>query len=224
MDRRRTAARRPHRQPLDGGRTDAADWLPVADRHQQVSNRGRVEIWDVHGNSPRTKVGQNVYTSTEYPAEFVISMHNEMSYSHTWPSRLLFFCEQAPESGGATPVVDGQSWLASIDSKVRDAFAPGVRYVQNLHDGFGFGKSWQATFETEDPAEAEHFLHGTGAEWKWTRDGSLRISQIRPATTRHPVTGVGVWFNQADQFHVAGLGEHGATVRELLPEDELPSP
>src|SRR5688572_17781259 len=33
----------------------------------------------VHGNSPRTKVGQNVYTSTEYPPEYTISMHNEMS-------------------------------------------------------------------------------------------------------------------------------------------------
>src|ERR1700759_5511068 len=32
----------------------------------------------VHGNSPRTKVGKNVYTSTEYPPEFTISMHNEL--------------------------------------------------------------------------------------------------------------------------------------------------
>src|SRR5262249_1200157 len=46
----------------------------------------------VHGNSPRTKVGDNVYTSTEYPAEYVISMHNELSYAHAWPSRLLFTC------------------------------------------------------------------------------------------------------------------------------------
>lgn len=38
----------------------------------------------VHGNSPRTKVGSNVYTSTEYPQEFTISMHNEMSYAHAW--------------------------------------------------------------------------------------------------------------------------------------------
>ena len=32
----------------------------------------------VHGNSPRTKVGRHVYTSTEYPQEYTISMHNEM--------------------------------------------------------------------------------------------------------------------------------------------------
>jgi alpha-ketoglutarate-dependent taurine dioxygenase len=176
----------------------------------------------IHGNSPRTKVGQNVYTSTEYPREFTISMHNEMSYAHTWPSRLLFFCEQAPTSGGATPVVDGQLWLQSIDPEIRDAFAGGVRYIQNLHDGYGLGKSWQATFETEDPSEVEAFLDNAGADWKWKSDGTLWISQLRPATTRHPVTDTEVWFNQADQFHVAGLGDDAREMAELLSEDEMP--
>src|SRR5262245_26093009 len=68
----------------------------------------------VHGNSPRTKVGKNVYTSTEYPPEYTISMHNEMSYSHQWPARLLFFCAKPAETGGATPVVDGLRWLESL--------------------------------------------------------------------------------------------------------------
>lgn len=176
----------------------------------------------IHGNSPRTKVGQNVYTSTEYPPEFTISMHNEMSYAHTWPSRLLFFCEQAPTSGGATPVVDGQLWLESMDPEIRDAFAGGVRYIQNLHDGYGLGKSWQATFETEDPAEVEAFLDKAGADWKWKGDGTLWISQLRPATTRHPVTDTEVWFNQADQFHIAGLGDDAREMAELLSEDEMP--
>lgn len=77
----------------------------------------------VHGNSPRTKVGGNVYTSTEYPQEFTISMHNEMSYAHAWPSRLAFFCQIQPGSGGATPVLDAERWLAVLDPEVRDAFA-----------------------------------------------------------------------------------------------------
>src|SRR3989337_2632260 len=56
----------------------------------------------VHGNSPRTKVGGNLYTSTEYPQQFTISMHNEMAYAHRWPSRLAFYCEIAADRGGAT--------------------------------------------------------------------------------------------------------------------------
>ena len=176
----------------------------------------------VHGNSPRTKVGQNVYTSTEYPPELTISMHNEMSYSHAWPSRLLFHCAQAPATGGATPVVDGESWLESLAPNVRADFAAGVRYTQNLHDGYGLGKSWQDTFETDDRAEVERFLEGTEADWKWKGDGALWISQLRPATTRHPDTGTEVWFNQADQFHISGLGEEAADIADLLPEPDMP--
>ncbi|MFF9064194.1 TauD/TfdA family dioxygenase [Streptomyces sp. NPDC014891] len=176
----------------------------------------------VHGNSPRTKVGRNLYTSTEYPAEFEISMHNEMSYAHTWPARILFYCDVAAATGGATPLVDGRLWLESIDPEVRAAFAPGVRYTQNLHDGMGFGKSWQATFETEDRAEVEAFLDGAEAEWSWQPDGTLRVTQLRRATLEHPVTGTEVWFNQADQWHIAGLGDDAAALAELIPEDELP--
>ncbi|MFE7121999.1 TauD/TfdA family dioxygenase [Streptomyces sp. NPDC057654] len=177
----------------------------------------------VHGNSPRTKVGENVYTSTEYPQELTISMHNELSYSAQWPSRLLFYCAVAPGSGGATPVVDGVKWLASLDDEVREAFAQGVRYSQNLHDGLGLGKSWQDTFETDDRGTVEAFLAGSAAEWEWKGDGSLRVSQVRPSTTRHPVTGAEVWFNQSDQWHPAALGdETAAELAELLPAEELP--
>ncbi|MGV9451895.1 TauD/TfdA family dioxygenase [Streptomyces sp. NPDC003635] len=177
----------------------------------------------VHGNSPRTKVGSNVYTSTEYPQEFTISMHNEMSYAHAWPARLAFYCEVQPGSRGATPVVDAALWLRSLDDKVRESFADGVRYVQNLHDGFGLGKSWQDTFETTDREAVEAFLAPTGADWEWKADGGIRVSSLRPATTLHPVTGAEVWFNQADQWHPAGLGDDtAAALAQILPEDELP--
>ncbi|MFF0161143.1 TauD/TfdA family dioxygenase [Streptomyces sp. NPDC005263] len=177
----------------------------------------------VHGNSPRTKVGSNVYTSTEYPAEYSISMHNEMSYAHQWPARLLFFCETAPLTGGATPVIDGTRWLGCLDPEVREAFADGVRYSQNLHGGMGLGKSWQATFETEERDRVEAFLSDSGADWKWLPDGSLRVSQLRPAIVRHPVTGDEVWFNQADQWHPASLGDDtAAALASIMPAEELP--
>jgi alpha-ketoglutarate-dependent taurine dioxygenase len=176
----------------------------------------------VHGNSPRTKVGANIYTSTEYPAEFTISMHSELSYAATWPSRLMFCCATAAASGGATPVCDTAAWLAALDDELVADFSGGVRYTQNLHGGRGLGKSWQDTFETEDRAAAQEFLDTAAAEYAWQPDGSLRISQVRPAIVRHPVTGDEAWFNQADQWHPAGLGEAGAALAALLPEEELP--
>jgi alpha-ketoglutarate-dependent taurine dioxygenase len=176
----------------------------------------------VHGNSPRTKVGDNIYTSTEYPPEFAISMHNELSYAARWPARLLFFCETAASTGGATPVADGARWLSSLKREVRDRFADGIRYIQNLPSGRGFGKTWQATFETTDKNAVEAYLSGAGATWEWTESG-LRVTQIRTATTRHPVTGAEVWFNQADQWHPATLGDKtAAMLTNMMPEESLP--
>jgi alpha-ketoglutarate-dependent taurine dioxygenase len=179
-----------------------------------------------HGNSPRTKVGaigENVYTSTEYPPEYTISMHNELSYAARYPSRLLFYCQQEPETGGATPVVDGVRWLGALDDEVRAAFAGGVRYRQNLHGGHGFGKSWQDTFETGSKAGVELFLKETEARWEWRADGSLRIEQTGPSTIADPRTGAEVWFNQADQWHPAGLGDETAkALAEILAEEDMP--
>ena len=177
----------------------------------------------VNGNSPRTKVGSNVYTSTEYPPEFTISMHNEMSYASRWPSRLAFFCQIAAATGGATPRVDAALWLESLDPEVREAFAGGVRYTQNLHGGQGLGKSWQQTFETDDRAVVDDYLEAAGAEWTWRADNSLHVEQPRPSTTRHPATGTEVWFNQSDQWHPAALGDETAkALAQILPPEELP--
>ncbi|MBD0843039.1 TauD/TfdA family dioxygenase [Streptomyces sp. TRM68416] len=177
----------------------------------------------VNGNSPRTKVGSNVYTSTEYPAEFTISMHNELSYAASWPTRLAFYCETAAETGGATPVVDAALWLESLDPEIREAYRAGVRYTQNLHAGAGLGKSWQDTFETDDRGLVDAYLKEAGSDWEWRADGSLYVSTLRPSTTTHPVTGTEVWFNQSDQWHPAALGDDTAkALAQIMPVRELP--
>jgi alpha-ketoglutarate-dependent taurine dioxygenase len=177
----------------------------------------------VHGNSPRSKVGRNLYTSTEYPASQSISLHNELSYLPRWPGRLLFFCQTAPGAGGATPLADSADWLAALDPEVRGAFEAGIRYAQNLHGGVGLGKSWQDTFESADRDLVEAYLADSGMTWSWLADGGLRVSHRRPATARHPETGAEVWFNQADQWHPAGLGTAaGAALARLLPAEQLP--
>ncbi len=177
----------------------------------------------VHGNSPRTKTAKALYTSTEYPADEVISLHNEMSYAANYPTRLAFFCAVPAETGGATPVADGEKWLSSMDAEVRDMFAGGVRYIQNLHGGMGLGRSWQATFETSDRGAVDGLLADAGVQWNWGPDELLHTEQIRRATLQHPVTGQTVWFNQADQWHPAGLGDKtGAMLAGLMPPEELP--
>lgn len=168
----------------------------------------------VDGNSPRSKLGGGVYTSTEYPPEFFISLHNELSYSKRWPSRVFFCCVVAPSEGGETPLADSRGILRQLPSSLREAFVTKqVRYIRNLHGGHGLGPSWQKTFETDDRAAVEAFCRETDSDFRWNDDDSLTITQIRPAVAVHPRTGEEVWFNQADQFHPS---THPVAVYESL--------
>ncbi len=154
------------------------------------------------GNSPRTKVSSGVYTSTEYPAEYFISMHNELSYSNQWPARAFFCCATPPQEGGETPLVDSRRLLRELPAELTEEFRDkGVTYIRNLHGGRGYGRSWMETFETTERTVVEEHASRSGMAVDWLDDGSVRLRNTRPGTARHPVTGDEVWFNQADQFH-----------------------
>ncbi|MEV6621443.1 TauD/TfdA family dioxygenase [Amycolatopsis sp. NPDC051106] len=177
------------------------------------------------GNTPRKSLSAGVFTSTEYPAQYEISLHNELSYAATSPRRLYFACLLASETGGATPVCDGRALLADLHPAVRQRFeTKGVCYHQLLHGGHGFGKSWQETFESADRAVVEEFLAGSRASWTWTADGGLRVAQNRPAVRRHPRTGEIAWFNQAEQWHPSSLPSEDAEAMLALvgAEEDLP--
>src|SRR4029077_4275591 len=62
-----------------------------------------VELADYNERStPRHEVEHQVYTSTEYPDDQFIMLHNEVSYSHQWPMKIWFHCVQPAQEGGAT--------------------------------------------------------------------------------------------------------------------------
>ncbi|MFD0394700.1 TauD/TfdA family dioxygenase [Streptomyces nogalater] len=51
-------------------------------------------------SSPRTALHGNIYTSTDYPPDEEIFLHNENSYQATWPGVLFFTCVEPPSPGG----------------------------------------------------------------------------------------------------------------------------
>lgn len=156
----------------------------------------------VDGNSPRTKLASGVYTSTEYPAQYFISLHNELSYAQRWPRRIFFCCIIAAESGGETVLADSRRLLKSLPQDLVEEFTHRkVKYIRNLHGGDGLGPSWQKTFETEKREDAEAYFRETGTSFEWLEGNRLRVSHVRSAVTRHPLTQEEIWFNQADQFH-----------------------
>lgn len=160
----------------------------------------------VGGASPRIKLGGGVYTSTEYSPHVSLSLHNELSYTYTWPACLFFFCAVAPERGGETLLGDSRALLRKIDAGVVHEFKSRmIRYDRNLSGDSGSNFSWQAAFETNDKSSVERYCRAGGVGLRWTECGGLRLSEVRSATARHPLTGDEVWFNQADGFHPSAL-------------------
>jgi len=73
-------------------------------------------------SSPRAEVAPGIYTSTEYPPDQAIPVHNENSYQAAFPSRLAFCCLSPAERGGATPLADCRRVLSRIDPGVLAGF------------------------------------------------------------------------------------------------------
>jgi alpha-ketoglutarate-dependent taurine dioxygenase len=178
----------------------------------------------VGGDSPRQAVTGKVYTSTEYPAELEIPLHNELSYRQLWPRKLFCFCQQPAQHGGETNIADSRKILAKIDPVVSQRFATKqVAYIQNLHDGWGFGKSWQQTFETDDRASVEAYCRRNNIEFRWSESG-LWTRSVCPGVIDHPQTGETVWFNQANLWHVSSRGyDYQQKLLKIFGEDALPS-
>ncbi|MFL7960924.1 TauD/TfdA family dioxygenase [Pseudomonas kielensis] len=165
-----------------------------------------------YASTPRTKLNNRVYTSTEYPAHQVIPLHNEQSYSLNWPMKIWFHCVQASPVGGETPIADSRLVYRQIDPAIRQRFAEKrLMYVRNY--GNGLDLPWQQAFSTEDRSQVERFCRASNIEFRWTDDGELSTRQVCQAVAQHPVTGDWVWFNQAHLFHISNLA---APVRETL--------
>ncbi|MFK0289758.1 TauD/TfdA family dioxygenase [Streptomyces sp. NPDC090442] len=173
-------------------------------------------------SSPRTALGDRVYTATDHPADQPIALHHENSYQREFPQRLVFCCLRPAATGGATPLADARKVLGRIRADVRAGFAErGVRYVRNY--GTGLGMSWCEAFQTDRRARVERYCQERDIEVEWVGGDRLRTVQVRPAIAVHPGTGAQVWFNHAVFFHVSSLpAEVCGAVRAQFAEADLP--
>jgi alpha-ketoglutarate-dependent taurine dioxygenase len=173
-------------------------------------------------STPRRRVAGKVYTSTEYPATHEIPLHNEMSYSRTWPAEIYFLCVQPAAAGGETPIADSRDVYRRLSRPLRERFERhGVLYVRNYGKNLDLG--WPEVFQTTDRAVVESFCAEHGIQCEWMPNGGLRTRQACQSVLRHRVTGEMVWFNQAHLFHASAVPEDlRAALAEELDEAELP--
>ncbi|MFD1436729.1 TauD/TfdA family dioxygenase [Kroppenstedtia eburnea] len=166
------------------------------------------------GATPRSKVTENTYTSTEFPSDQHIALHNELSYVTTWPQKICFCSITPPKVGGETPIVDVRRVYERLDVSLRDKFAEkGWMLERNYGDGFGL--RWQDVFHTEDPKEVEKYCKENQIEFEWKDEIHLRTRQVRSAVRKHPDTGEWLWFNHIVFWHESSLE---SKVREMLIE------
>jgi len=175
-------------------------------------------------SSPRSRVSGNIYTSTDYPPDQEIFLHNEQSYNRVFPRKIVFCCLQPALRGGATPLADSRRIYQRLDPEVRRRFEDeGYLYQRNF--ALGFGLDWRTAFQTTDPGAVEEYCLENDIDFEWLDGGEhLRTRQIRRAVARHPVTGEPTWFNHLTFFHISTLPE--AIRRPLLAEfreEDLPN-
>ena len=158
------------------------------------------------GSSQRSKLTKGVYTSTEFPKNRSIPLHNEQAYTTAWPMKIWLHCVIASPVGGETPIADSRRIYRRIDADIRRRFeTKQLLYVRNY--GNGMDLSWQQTFGTESRGDVEAFCRENGIAVQWIGDKQLRTEQLVQGTAWHPVTRAPLWFNQAHLFHASSQGK-----------------
>jgi alpha-ketoglutarate-dependent taurine dioxygenase len=158
------------------------------------------------GAAPRANIQGRVFEATRSPPQVSIPLHQEMAYLPVFPTRLAFFCNHAPDTGGETLIGDVRRFEALAPRRFRDEVeARGVRYVRSFRSPEwpvedrrleGLYKTWVEAFSTEDAGQVEAQCRAMGLGCAWNADGSVSVRYNSPGFVRHPVTGRQLWFNQ----------------------------
>jgi alpha-ketoglutarate-dependent taurine dioxygenase len=172
-------------------------------------------------NGEHVPLAGNVFTPVFYAPERKLLWHNENSFNHAWPRKILFCCAKPATTGGETPIVDSRRVYEQIKPRVRQRFEEtGILYVRNY--GTGLGLDWRQVFRTDSKEEVERQCREDHVELSWKGD-RLRTRAVRAAVARHPGTGEISWFNQAQHWHISCLDPSTRESAEtLFAEEDLP--
>ena len=191
----------------------------------------------VGGVSRRKRVADEVYTSTDYPADMDLPCHNELSHTREWVRLIVFWCEQPSVTRGETPLVDGRRVVRRLSPATVDRFRDQkVTYTRFLHSGddsgvlernirilhesgYPFSLSWQHTYSTSDRSVVARMAESLGATIAWSSQGDLSWSETLPVIRRHYETEEECWFSHLLTFHPSRMD---ASTRTRLPEREYP--
>ena len=159
---------------------------------------------DSLSNAYRLNFTERVFSANEAPPEVTIFLHHEMAQTPIYPSKLFFFCQSAPETGGATPICRSDILWERLTTE-RPSFASdcknkGLKYSNVMpaeaDTQSGMGRSWQSTFSADTRESAEARMTDLGYTWKWQSNGDLRATTPVLPAVRDLGDGRHSFFNQ----------------------------
>ncbi|WCJ40875.1 2-oxoglutarate (2OG) and Fe(II)-dependent oxygenase superfamily protein [Euphorbia peplus] len=158
----------------------------------------------VGGAALRSKVIGRVSTANEAPPDQKLHFHHEMSQLPEFPSKVFFYCEVEPASGGETPLVLSHIVYERIKEKYPDFMEKleehGLIYIRVLGEdddpSSPIGRGWKSTFLTDDRSVAEERAAKMGTKLEWLEDGRVRmITGPMPAIKYDESRSRKIWFN-----------------------------
>lgn len=177
-----------------------------SDFHRFIESFGldNFKYADSFSNAVRHNRTERVFTANEAPPSVEIFLHHEMAQTLTFPGALFFFCEEAAQSGGATPVCRSDLTLKTLEmnnpgfvAKLREV---GVKYRNSMPSEAnlesGQGRSWKDTLTVGSAQEAEEKLSALGYRFNWLDDGGLSVQTPALSAVDHFGRGKDVFFNQ----------------------------
>ncbi|GKA31577.1 clavaminate synthase-like protein [Tanacetum coccineum] len=160
-----------------------------SDFNDTVDAFGYPEAPYIGGRASRTQVVGRVYTANETPPEKLIPFHHEMAYVPDFPSKIVFFCEVAPGSGGQTPIVLSHIIYDKM-KKLHPEFVAkleehGVTYIILTGDEdqplSSTGRGWKSAYNTDDKKVAEERAAALGTRLEWMGNAAKVIAGPMPA-------------------------------------------
>ena len=159
---------------------------------------------DSLSNAYRLNFTERVFSANEAPPEVTIFLHHEMAQTPIYPSKLFFFCQSAPETGGATPICRSdilwEKLTAQCPAFAADCQSKGLKYSNVMpaeaDKDSGMGRSWQSTFSAETHEAAEVRMTELGYTWEWQANNDLRATTPILPAVRNLGDGRISFFNQ----------------------------
>lgn len=145
------------------------------------------------GASPRSRLTEHFFSSTEAPGPYVISYHTEMCYLRQRPARVFFYCEAEPSRYGETPLFDCAAMYDRLDTALRERLERhGLLYRRHFGARparINVYRTWMEAFGTDSRIEVERACERQGMSWRWQADGSLQTEARMPGVVVHPHSG-----------------------------------